>query len=1659
MFVPVVASINGGRAQLIVSLNTDLSFWFRHSDYWNSVSAVLLLMIWNFRLYSVAIRTIICDRIAACQFIVHSWTTFAIRSIFAFAILMPLFCLLAVMSSHDRSLRYYKKQIEKIIYAVSETLERHVDSEACLLLENAEGELAQLRSDYANEVKKFLLQCTDEEFEAKCDLLTEAQDSLFESCRLVMAKSKNEIQKFRGRKARESLTAMPVNSSMLSPQDMTMSSKHYPKIKIPTFDGTYKNFMRFKGIFVNLVHEEASIPNICKLYYLQDALTGEAAKLIEDVPITEEAYEEAWARVLSRYDNQKALVLIYFRELTSISKISKPEELRNLLNVVTNSVNNLKLCGLPADNWSDLTAYLLYKCLDDKTREDFDNSQSDSAKYFGWKALNTFLQGRAFCSETRLLTSGENSSVTQAKEAASVVGSSVSQPVTPAREVPAQAHSAPRSALFTVTRDKCVACNEHHLLIACAAFAALTPHHRFEKVTQNQLCTNCFSKSHQVKNCDSRSSCRICNQRHHTMLHFPKRSSTSPPKSAQPVSSSTAAPVTAIAPSVGQEVVPVTPSPAASGPPTTNLTQSAEQSKTVILPTAVVRVRLPSGVYVTARVLLDSCSQVNLMSESFIRKFKVPVQNKVLGHTSFTGATDGIVQVSQVCAVQLLSRVNRFSIDILADVVPANTLKYSINGVSLPKDSHQIRGFPLADPAIAEDPIHVPVPDILLGAEYFEACLLNDTRNFGKLTLRNSQFGWLLIGSVNQPASCGLLTSLPVCLTLCQLENQLRRFCEMEDVNAPLTEITDDKAKCSQHFEETHAYQTDGKFLVRLPLHSPRELLTYNYSYAYRNLVWSEKKRDELATPEYVKFTRENHLKAGYLIPHRAVFRPGSTTTQTRVVFNASSTTISGYSLNDILMVGPTIQPDLFTILLQFRQHRVAFTADISKMYRCIWVHEDDRPLQCILWREEADQPVESYQLNTLTYGTACAPFIATKCLATLAQSISSFPVAAKAIESHFYMDDLLSGADSLEECRQLQQKVHTTLAGAGFVLRKYQSNDPTLFSELDPELIGAPVRQTIIGELATSVLGVSWQPQSDTFQLRVVTPKVQTTSCTRRSLLSEISKTFDPLGFVAPFTIRAKIFMQRVWAESTTWDEPLSQSLAEDFHSYWHEIQYLESFQVPRLLVPPQNIECSSQLIGFCDASELAYCAVVYFRAVSADGNISVNFVCAKTRVAPLKTVSIPRLELQAAWLLTQLISRVSKVLNVSLANVRVFSDSKVTLAWLAKPPSTWSLFVRNRVAKIVESLPTSSWAYVKSSQNPADLGTRGLSVAKFLQSNLWLHGPPFLLIELLPSFVSEDTELEKRRNLPICALNCLFDVNFVHVLNRFSTYTRMLRVFAFISRFIANCRDKVRTRKKMKLSFLSASEIFTAEVIVIRITQMHYFRDVFHSLFQNQPLANHNQLRALHPFLDSNKLIRTGGRLGLSSLAYDQRHPLVLPSKSKFVQLLIQHLHVKFFHAQRALIANHLRFKFWCHGNLTRVIKGCLKQCIVCLRYNSVVRSQLMADLPVERVTPSRPFTSVGVDFAGPFTTKCVGHRSVVRFKAYVALFTCLATRAIHLEVVSTLSTDHFMLSFTRFIARRGRPSVVWSDNGTNFIGAAAVLQLDEERVASFSAENRIR
>ncbi|XP_055922955.1 uncharacterized protein LOC129953654 [Eupeodes corollae] len=514
-------------------------------------------------------------------------------------------------------------------------------------------------------------------------------------------------------------------------------------------------------------------------------------------------------------------------------------------------------------------------------------------------------------------------------------------------------------------------------------------------------------------------------------------------------------------------------------------------------------------------------------------------------------------------------------------------------------------------------------------------------------------------------------------------------------------------------------------------------------------------------------------------------------------------------------------------------------------------------------------------------------------------------------------------------------------------------------------------------------VLGLRWCPSKDCFSYKVSLS--QPTSCTKRRILSDASRVFDPLGFLAPVVVAIKIFFQDLWREKVGWDDDVPQELEKRWTTIRDELHLVESILIPRVMWSNRT---NKELHAFCDASLDAYAAVVYCRSVDTNGNVTVSIVAAKSRVAPIKVLSLPKLELCSALLLTKLVDKIKTSLQE--ANIRVFAwtDSLIVLHWLSTAPKKWSVFVANRTSEIQSSIPFKSWNHVRSVHNPADVASRGIPPSLLSSTDIWWQGPCWLK--------KQPTEW------PVSHYN----VNDIPC-------------------------DILEQRKKIN----------DAKTVIIKCAQLSLFGSEISLLNKGKELPSKNKLLTLNPFLDKSNVLRVGGRITNSVLKYNEKHPIILCKSHPISRLLALSIHEQYLHAGVTLMIALLKQNYYVLGcrNLLRKI---VFKCITCFRQRQTSSHQLMGDLPVERVRFSRPFSKVGCDYAGPITLRLNRGRNPKFVKAYIALFVCFVTKGVHIELVNDLSTDAFLLALDRFVARRGRPSEIWSDNATNFHGAKRKL-----------------
>lgn len=1398
---------------------------------------------------------------------------------------------------------------------------------------------------------------------------------------------------------------------------------------IPTFDGRYENWEKFKIMFRDAVDRTNEAPRI-KLYHLEKALVGDAAGVIDVKTISDGNYEHAWQLLEERFEDKRRMVDIHIAGLLGVKKLPKEDfvELRSLVETVSGHVENLKFLNQQFSGVSELiVVHMIARALDATTKKLWE-STIKRGELPTYENTIQFLKDRVSVLE-RCHGSNEES-----------------RPQRATVKPPFGKYATPKANAATASAadPRCDVCNEAHPTFKCSAFNSLTVSDRLSKVKEKNLCFNCLRRGHSVKNCPSKKSCSRCNRRHHTVLHLESSASSSKPSDEAneakclPTKSNPAIGVPGSSKAAVSSVKPEN-HPSVTAAYSNNPMNPASQ---VVLLTALVNVLDHRQRPRVCKALLDCGSQVSFVSQSLVTSLGINVEEVGIPITGIGGVRSTI---RQKCTVNIHSRCSDFSFALNCLISPKITghvpsIKIDLENWELPQ------GLKLADPSFHE-PSQV---DLLIGMDWFydimkPGCLkMNDNLP----SLHDSQLGWLVGGKLfENPSSSLAIHSCAVRVD--PVEDLVQKFWEVESVSPEIVPSSEEE-QCEAQFAATYRRDDSGRFIVHLPLKDNASQLSDSRSMALRRFYMLESKLqrhpdlkvqyhafiDEYEELGHCREVKECNDPPGLLkwyLPHHAVLRPSNTTTKCRVVFDASAK-VSGLSLNDAMMTGPTVQSDLLSIILQFRKYRYVLSADVAKMYRQMLVDPDFTPLLRIFWRKSPQDPLRVLELTTVTYGTAAAPFLATRALLQLARDERKrFPLAAVVVEKNFYIDDALFGSDDFQEACELRDQLIDLLQSGGMHLHKWSSNDDRLLSSIPIEDRDRCISfdDSGINEVIRT-LGLTWNPSTDEFLFRSLSPE-RINIPTKRQVLSEIAKIFDPLGLISPVVVISKIVMQNLWISKLKWDDPLDEALMEQWKYFLTSLPTSEQIRIPRQVLS-SNAVCY-ELHGFGDASQKAYGACVYVRSIFSDGRASMRLVCAKSKIAPISPVTIPRKELLAALLLARLVTKVEGALEMNFKSTILWSDSQVVLAWLRKPLDNLQVFVRHRVAEITSNSHF-VWRYVRTDQNPADTVSRGQSARELTENDAWWNGPNFLR--------TVDYQEEKLLALKDCEIPELkiqlvalpvMNYDEFPLLTKFESFRKSQRIVAYMLRFISNARKKKEER--LLSAYLTIPELRAASNLILGAVQHHEFAKEIECIRSGQ--SNH-RLNSLKPFLD-NDLLRVGGRLGQSHLPFEAKHQLILPHKSPVVRAMVAEIHRENLHAGCSSVQYLLRQQFWL-VNARSTIRKVLRGCVTCFRTNPTTIDQQMGDLPSYRVTPAQPFERVGLDFAGPIYVK-QSVRKATPVKGYICVFVCMVTKAIHLEAVEDLSADSFVAAFQRFVSRRGFPQKVFSDNGTNFIGARSELR----------------
>lgn len=622
-----------------------------------------------------------------------------------------------------------------------------------------------------------------------------------------------------------------------------------------------------------------------------------------------------------------------------------------------------------------------------------------------------------------------------------------------------------------------------------------------------------------------------------------------------------------------------------------------------------------------------------------------------------------------------------------------------------------------------------------------------------------------------------------------------------------------------------------------------------------------------------------------------------------------------------------------------------------------------------------------------------------------------------------------------------------------------------------------------------------------DAFHFKIA-DQVQPQKLTKRIIASNSARIFDPQGYLAPVTIRAKLLIQELWKAKCEWDAPVPSRLHVRWTDLQAELTDINQIKVPRWLGIAAGDEVQVHL--FSDASELGYGINAYVR-VYHNKKWTSKLLCSRSKVAPVKTITIPRLELCALELITQLVPKLRELPSLENASYFYWTDSEVVLNWLRKPYGSLRIFVANRIEKIKEIAEGPDIRHVVSAQNPADLLTRGIRVQDLNQNKLWWHGPAFLKEDRnnWPVWQSNrnDKEIEKvvkteyRRKLaPSMVYLTYLEVDRrQELIEKYSSFHRLCVVTALITRFIngfckrlryppcktnpahelyynrikmgtATEEHQVRTRTRAQkpiIPRLSAAEIHHARRYWIRKSQQESFSSEYQRLMKGRQVFRCSRLQKLVPLMDVDNIMRITGRLNkVKAITCLETQPILLCYKSRVARRITEEAHRNLCHGGAQLTMQYLRQRYWIVG-MGILVNSVIHQCVICTRYRQATARQLMADIPRTRLIPGPAFENCGVDYAGPITIR--ESRNVTN-KAYIAVFICMKYKAVHLELVSALDSAAFLAALSRFInLRAGQVKFMHSDHGSNFVGGnnimrAAIKLWEDSPVVNFLQENHI-
>ena len=1431
-----------------------------------------------------------------------------------------------------------------------------------------------------------------------------------------------------------------------------------PKPELLSFNGDPTQYWKFIQNF------DTNLGNLSdyrlRLNYLIQYCHGDARSAIEDCVILEakEGYNRARETLANLYGRPHVISRAYIDSLVNgpFLKQSDPAALSKLALDMQKCDMTLNQMGYSADlnNSENLRKLVRRLPMHIRTRwvERADNLIESGVEPM-FSHLTAFVQQRArvansvYGKDLVLVDSGQAKfKGKQSKQASNTPARRTFATQSSTNQFKSQGpgtlnkSSGSHMSVKSAVTQKCHLCKGSHELWSCKEFRDKTVQERREFMRKYRLCDNCAQAGHYSKGCMEQPGCSTCKRKHNELLHMERRDTVNGQQATT-------------APDTRSESDKVKTTEGKKG--RSYLTGAGNKCHVNLrtIPVSVVH----NGRSFVTNALLDDCSDVTLCSDRLVQKlgldgnikdFTISTVNNETSHpakeVSFNVMSlDGSEQVDVKSAWSITKIPVR-----VEGSQEVDALKWShLNDITFPSiDNKDI--------------------DLLIGADNPEVFWTIDERRgrrkepFAVKTI----LGWSLIGPVGDGSSAkGFHTNFTKgeAMLLQEQVEKLWMTDFSENLYSDIVSMSVEDKRALTSMESTITF-VDGHYQLALPWKRTPPQLTTNKFMAENRLrnLRSRFKKDPELHEKYTDIMRdyersgvvsrllpEDAGNVAWYIPHHPVLNPKKPG-KVRVVFDCAAKA-NNRSLNEELLRGPDLTNNLVGVLSRFREEPVAMMADIRGMFNQVMVAPEDRQYLGFLWWPEGELTAEpeAYTMNVHLFGATSSPSCAAFCLKRTAEDhkTSYSAETIDAVNRSSNVDDFLMSVPDSDKAARLITELPELLSKGGFHLAKWSSNRPHLLSAIpEADCAAGPVTLEFDGQpTGERALGIKWNVKDDTFEFDTIN---NLKPATRRGILSMVSTMFDPLGIVSPFLLPAKLLLQELCRQKVGWDEKIQDTLEQQWKCWLDTLDGISKLSIERCFIPAAlERPCKAELHHFSDASEQGYGVVSYVRVTDARGVISCNIAMGKSRVTPLKTVSIPRLELTAATTAVKLDKMLKNELSIPLDRSVFWTDSTAVLQYLRNDDKRFQTFVANRISLIHDNTTVDQWRHIEGVKNPADYASRGLRVGESEKIHRWFKGPEFLWqdksswpepINLSP-VSDKDPEVRGGR---ICVTKESKPNPVKTLIEANSSWTKLLKSVAWLLRLKRILRNRVCIKMKRDIpkkpehcsskGELTLKELYNAEREVIQFVQS--------KSFSLEECDTPKSLRKLNPERRDG-ILCVKGRLENAPIGVELRQPVILPKKGHVTEMVIKHYHRMVGHSGRNQTLAFIRRKYWIINGRTAV-RRVLGRCIQCKKQNARRGEQFMASLPAYRVTPDEPpFSDTGIDYFGPILVK----RARSQEKRYGCLFTCLNSRAVHIEVAHSLDTASFLSALSRFISRRGRPRVLHSDNGTNFRGGEKELR----------------